>query len=117
LARDHNPLEHMVRLNLLFHLLLNLWEILRRDAMRELDIIIKAVLNRRPGRELRLGPQPQHGGRHHMSARMPDAFQLGHLFTILHKKLLTTDIHRCTQIETEISKVLDPREAKLAWSR
>src|SRR5207245_275589 len=78
------------------HLLLNLWEILRRDAMRELDIIIKAVLNRRPGRELRLGPQPQHGGRHHMSARMPDAFQLGHLFTILHKKKLLTT--RWTQI-------------------
>ena len=55
-ARNFHLLERMIRFDLLFHLRLDLFEIVRRNAVRKIDIVIKAVLHRRPGGELRFRP-------------------------------------------------------------
>ncbi len=75
--------KRVVRLDLLFHLRLDLLEILRRDAVRQIDVVIKSVFDRRPGGELRLGPEPQDGGGQHVRGGMADAFQLGHLRAVV----------------------------------
>ena len=46
----------MVRFDLLFHLRLDLFEIVGRNAVRKIDIVIKTVFHRRPGSELRFRP-------------------------------------------------------------
>ena len=69
----------MVRFDLLLHLRLDLLEILRRNAVREIDIIIKSVLDRRPGRELRFRPDLQNGRRQDMRRRMTKALDVRHL--------------------------------------
>ena len=46
----------MIGLDLLLHLRLDLLEILGRNAVRQLDIVIEAVLDRRAGGELRFRP-------------------------------------------------------------
>ena len=55
-ARNFHAFERMVCFDLLLHLRLDLLEILRRNAVRKIDVVIKAVLHRRPGGELRLRP-------------------------------------------------------------
>ena len=54
-------------------------EILGRDAVRQIDVIIKAVLDRRTGGELRFRPDPQNGRGKHVRSRMADAFEIRHL--------------------------------------
>ena len=83
LARDDDFLEGVVRLDLLFHLRLDLREILRRDAVRQFHVVIKSVFDRRAGGELGVGPEPQDGGGHDVGGGMPDAFQLGHLLAVV----------------------------------
>ena len=56
IARNFHALEWMVRFDLLLHLRLDLLEIIGRNAVRKIDIVIKTVLDGRPGRELRLRP-------------------------------------------------------------
>ncbi len=46
--------------------------------MRQFDIVIEAVLDGRPGGELRFRPETQNGGGEDVGAGMADAFQLGH---------------------------------------
>ena len=46
--------------------------------MRQLDVVVEAVLDRRPGGELRLRPDAQDGRGQDVGAGMPDALQLGH---------------------------------------
>ena len=69
----------VVGLDLLLHLRLDLLEILRRDAMRQIHVVIKAVLDRRPGRELRFRPDLQNGGRQNVGGGMPQPLDIGHL--------------------------------------
>jgi len=83
LARDDLLLEDMVGLDLLLHLLLDAREILRSDAMVELDVVVKPILDRRTGGELGPRPQAQDGGGQHVGAGMPDPLQLGHLVAAL----------------------------------
>src|ERR1039457_3748728 len=61
-ARDDNFLKDVVRLDLLFHLLLDVRKIFGRDAMLEVNVVVETVFYRRPGGELSVGPQPQNGG-------------------------------------------------------
>ena len=77
-ARYLDPLENMVRLDLALHLLLDPREILRGDPVRELDIVVKPVLDRRAGRKLGLGPDFQNRGGQHVRAGMSDAFEISH---------------------------------------
>ncbi len=83
LARDDDFLEGVVRLDLLFHLGLDGREILRRDAVLQVHVVVKAVLDRRPGGELRVRPQAQNGGGHDVRGGMPDALQFGHLGAVV----------------------------------
>ena len=69
----------MVRFDLLLHLRLDLLKIVRRNPVREIDIIIKAVLDRRPGGELRFRPDLQNRRRQHMRRRMTQPFDVRHL--------------------------------------
>ena len=82
-AGDDDFLERVVRLDLLLHLGLDLLEILRRDAVLQIHVVIKSVFDRRTGGELRLGPEPQNGGGHDVRGGMADAFQLGHLRAVV----------------------------------
>ncbi len=74
-----SPLEAVIGLDLLFHLGLDLFEILRRDAVWQFDVVIKAVFNRRPGGELRLRLDLQDGGGEDVRGGMAEPFQIGHL--------------------------------------
>src|SRR5947207_10183821 len=56
IARNLHALERMVRLDLLLHLSLDFLEILRRNAVRKIDVVIKPVLYWWPGGELRFRP-------------------------------------------------------------
>ena len=67
-------------------------EILRRDAVRQIHVVIKTVLDRRPGGELRVRPQPQDGGGQHMRGGMADAFQLGHLRAVVQSFALRVQV-------------------------
>ena len=69
----------MVGFDLLLHLRLDLLEILRRNAVRKIDIVIKTVLDRRTGSELRFRPDFQNGGGEHVRRRMPKPLDLRHL--------------------------------------
>ena len=73
----------MVRFDLLLHLRLDLLEILRRNAVRKIDIVIKTVLDRRPGGELRFRPDFQNRRRQDMRGRMTQTFDVGHLRALL----------------------------------
>ena len=55
-SRNFDSFERMVRFDFVFHLGLDLFEIIRRDAVGKIDIVIKAVLHRRPRSELRFRP-------------------------------------------------------------
>src|SRR2546423_13296829 len=76
-------LEEMVRLDFLFHLCLDLLEIVWRNAVRQFDVVIKAILDWRTCRELRLRPDAQDRGREDMSSGMTQSLQLGHLRAFL----------------------------------
>ena len=74
--------EDVVRLDLLFHLLLDLREILGRDAVRQIDVVVKAVFDRRPGGKLRVRPDAQDGRRQHMRAGVAQPLEVGHLVAL-----------------------------------
>ncbi len=54
--RNFDSFERMVRFDFVFHLGLDFFEIIRRDAVGKIHIVIKAVLHRRPRSELRFRP-------------------------------------------------------------
>ena len=68
----------MVRLDLFFHLLLDSGEILGRDAVRQLNIVIESVLYRRAGGKLGLGPDFQNSRGEDMGGGVADAFEFSH---------------------------------------
>ena len=73
----------MVRFDLLLHLGLDLLEVFGRDAMRQFDIVIEAILHRRAGGELRFGPEFQNSRRQYMRRRMTETFDVRHLCALL----------------------------------
>ena len=83
LARDGDFLESVVRLDFLFHLLLDLREIFRRDAVRQFDVVVKAVFHRRAGGKLGVGPEPDDGGGHDVGGGVPEALQIGHFLAVV----------------------------------
>jgi hypothetical protein len=85
LARDDGLFEGVVGLDFLFHLGLDFFKILRRDAMGQFDIVIKAVFDRGSGRELGFRPKPQNGRGQDMGAGMADPLQLGHFLTVVQR--------------------------------
>ena len=73
----------MIGFDLLLHLRLDLLEILRGDSVRQFDIVIEPVLDRRAGGELRFRPDFQDGGGEDMRRRMTQPFDVGHLRALL----------------------------------
>ncbi len=55
-ARNFHALKRMIRFDLLFHLGFDFLEIIGRNAVRKIDVVIETVFHRRPGRELRFRP-------------------------------------------------------------
>ncbi len=51
--------------------------------MRQIDIVVKAVLHGRAGGELGLGPDAQDAGRQHVRGGMAQALEIGHLLALL----------------------------------
>src|SRR4030095_8534960 len=84
-AWDDLLLKRIVGLDLLLHLGLDFLEVLRRDAMRTFQIVIKAVLHRWAVGELGVGPQAENRGGHDVSARMPDTLELSHFRAIVER--------------------------------
>ena len=78
----------MVCFDFLFHLGLDFLEVLGRNAVRQLDIVVKAVLDRRSGGKLSLRPEAQDGGRQNMGAGMAEPFQLGHWRTLMYRRYI-----------------------------
>ncbi len=78
LAGNLDALKAVVRLDLLLHLLLDPREVLGRDAVGQLQIVIKAVLHRGTGGELSLGPDLQNGRGKHVGARMAQGLEFSH---------------------------------------
>jgi hypothetical protein len=81
-ATNDNALEGVVRFRLLLHLGFDLREVFGRDAMRELDVVVEAVLDRRTRGELRLGPDLQDRGGEHVRGGMAKTLDIGHLCTL-----------------------------------
>ncbi len=79
LAADLDLLEGLVLLHDLLHLGLDLLEIVRGDAVLELEVVVESVLDRRTGRELGVRPDPQDRGGHDVGAGVPEPLQVGHL--------------------------------------
>ena len=73
----------MVRFDLFLHLRFDLLEVFGRDAMRQFDIVIEAILHRWAGGELRFGPEFQNGRRQDMRRRMTETFYIRHLCALL----------------------------------
>ena len=68
----------MVRFDLFLHFRLDLLKIVRRNPVREIDIIIKAVIDRRSGRELGSWPDLQNCRRQNVRSRMAQALDVAH---------------------------------------
>ena len=78
-ARQDDSLKDVVGFDFLFHLGLDLFEIFGRDAVVQFDVVIEAVLDRRTGGELRVGPDFEDGGCENVGSRMAQALDVGHL--------------------------------------
>jgi hypothetical protein len=80
LAADALPFELLVLLRDLFHLRLDLLEVIRRDAvLRQVEVVVEAVFHRRAVGKLGIRPQAQDGGGHHMGTGVAQAVDVGHL--------------------------------------
>jgi hypothetical protein len=75
----------MVGLDFLFHLSLDFLEILRRDAVRQVHVVIETILDGRAAGELRVGPEAEDGGGQDMRAGVAESFQIGHFTFVIHK--------------------------------
>src|SRR5579885_2407950 len=78
IARDFDALERMIRLDLVCHLRLDLREIIRRNAVGQIDVVIETVFHRWAGGKLRLRPDFQNGRSQHVRARMAQSFDVAH---------------------------------------
>src|ERR1041385_3149397 len=92
----------MVRLDLLFHLSLDLFEVLRRNPMRTIQIVIDTVLARRTGGEWRFRPDLQNRGRQDMRGGVAEPFDLRHLPALLQRFAIL--LHKREQLTTKNTK-------------
>src|SRR5205809_4249277 len=69
----------MVGFDLFFHLRLDFLEIVWRNPVRKINIVIKTILYGRPCSELCLRPNLQDCGRKYVRRRMPEPFDIRHL--------------------------------------
>ena len=94
---DHTTFEWLVLRDDLSHLCFDPGEILGRDAVPQIDVIIKSLLHRRPRRELCLGPDAQNGLGQHVGAGMTQGFQFVHRATSTASSASSTGIPSSTR--------------------
>ena len=82
-ARDFDALEGVVRFRLLLHLGFDLREVVGRDAVRQFDVVVEAVLDRRTGGELRFRPDLEDGRGQDVRGGMAQPLDVGHLRALL----------------------------------
>ncbi len=82
----------MVGLNLFLHLLLDPRKVLGRDPVRQIDVVIEAIVDRRTGGKLRFRPNAQHRRGQHMRAGMTQRFDVSHGLGISHGESAGTAI-------------------------
>ena len=70
--------------------------------MRKIDIIIEAVFDRRPGSELRLGPDFQDGGGKDVRGRVTETLDVGHLCALLQSFAFV--LHERQELTTKVTK-------------
>ncbi len=70
-AVENESLERLGVLDDLPHLLFDPRKILLADLLRTIEIVIEAVGESRPEREVDVRKEPHHGPRHHVSTRVP----------------------------------------------
>ena len=80
--RDDGLLENVVGLDFLFHLLLDPREVVGRDAVRQVEVVVKAILHRRARGNLRLRPDAQDGRGPHVRGGVAEALDVGHLVAL-----------------------------------
>ena len=83
ISRNFHPLKGVVRFDLLFHFRLDLLEIIRRNSVRKIHIVIKTVFDRRPGGKLRFRPKLQDGRREYMRRGMAQTLDIRHRSTVI----------------------------------
>ena len=108
------------------HLLLDPFEIVGRDRLGELEVVVEAVGDGGPDRDLGVGPQVQHRLRHHVRGRMPEHRQRGLVavgqdadrLAVVHRQAevahLAVDLHRDCRIgqpRADRSRRIAPRRA------
>ena len=75
-ARQLAALERLVGLDVLGHPLLDPGQVLlARAAVRELDVVVEAIGDRRPDRDLRVGPEVEHRLGQHVSGVVANQLQ------------------------------------------
>ena len=82
-TRDRLVFELLVFLGDLAHLRLDLFEIVRGDAVLHFEIIVEPGLDGRAVGELRVRPDAQDGGGHDVGAGVPEPLQVGHLLAFV----------------------------------
>ena len=83
IPRNLEPFEWMVGFDLFFHFRLDLLEILRRNSMRKINIVIKTVLYWRSCGELRFRPEFQDRRCKYVRRGVPQTLNVGHLLPLL----------------------------------
>lgn len=82
-ARELNALEDVVGFRFSFHLGFDSFEVVRRNAMRQVDVVVETVLDWWTGGELRFRPDFENGGGENVRGGMAEALQIGHLGALL----------------------------------
>src|ERR1051325_3100064 len=83
ISRNFHAFERMVCFDFLLHLRLDLFEVFGRNPVSKIDIVIKTVLDRRAGGELRLRPDFQNGSGQNVRTRMAQTLDVRHLRALL----------------------------------
>ncbi len=82
-AGDDEFFEGMVCFDFEAHLLLDLGEVLRRDAVGQIDVVVEAVFHGGTGGELGFGPDFEDGGGEDVGGGVAEPLQISHLLPLL----------------------------------
>src|SRR5262249_24435918 len=101
---DDDLFEDMVGFDLFLHLLLDFREILGRDPVLQIHIVVEPVFNRRTVGELGVGPEPRDGGRHDVGAGMANPLQLAHFLAIIESLAFRWLLWLCHKVNSKYTR-------------
>ena len=82
LSTDDHLLERLVLLDHLLHLRLDFLEVIGRNAMLKIDIVVETIFHRRPGSKLGIRPDPANGRGQNVGGGVPKSLQVRHLVSL-----------------------------------